>query len=186
MLTLSSGKAIQVSQFQNLNANFAQIFFRVYHNHRYKSWDMIIKIWIHIENVYHWAMSILISECQFCTNIFRLQILLAIFTCCLGRVNMFLLKIPPWFAAIWSFNSCSWSFISCSYELNWYLWLNILILGVLIPKLFRWLYLILKIYSTKNTSVTAKKISKVYGNSIDTYAQFFQCWNNSFLIWRKS
>ena len=37
MLTLSSGKAIQVSQFQNLNANFAQIFFRVYHNHRYKS-----------------------------------------------------------------------------------------------------------------------------------------------------
>ena len=83
--------------FQNLNANFAQIFFRVYHNHRYKSWDMIIKIWIHIENVYHWAMSILISECQFCTNIFRLQILLAIFTCCLGRVNnmfkMFLLKI---------------------------------------------------------------------------------------------
>ena len=72
MLTLSSGKAIQVSQFQNLNANFAQIFFRVYHNHRYKSWDMIIKIWIHIENVYHWAMSILISECQFCTNIFSI------------------------------------------------------------------------------------------------------------------
>ena len=37
MLTLPSGKASQVSQFQNLNANFAQIFFRVYHKHGYKS-----------------------------------------------------------------------------------------------------------------------------------------------------
>ena len=104
---LPSGKASQDSQFQNLNANFAQIFFRVYHNHRYKSWDMIIKIWIHIENVYHWAMSILISECQFCTNIFRFQILLGIFTSLYFRILRQNFPTPPkyffWYGCIYIF-----------------------------------------------------------------------------------